>query len=821
MNNAQCESPILWLDQLQWSDQPQIGSKALILSQLGRRGYPVPSGFVIPASCLRSFLEQVRWPDELFTDFPYSTLRINTEDSYQLQHIAKHLQLSIVEHPLPEVWVGEWEQAIQGFRESHVILRPCLVNLEDYSLPIETTGVLEAVICQKRSANFATSLKQLWASLFRAKSLVYWQNLDIELSALPMAVLVQPLQAAIAAGTVQIRPQEVIVEATRGLAVSITRGEVVPDRYRFDRQRQIIIEQQLGRKVLAYGYPQPENPALSIDAEHTLEIDQIPFWWLNATEQDYYALTRDQVHQLVQQALELVTELGPQLDLEWVLSPDRGDPDQVDSNFGVEHDLPGEPYHFLWLQAEPKIDMSETPTITKSQVHLQGEAAAPGYAIGRVLRYTQNSQDSDFATLITLQPSNVLIIKTLTPTIMPVLDKMAGVVIEQGGLTSHGAILARELQIPAVVGIPNATQQFYPGAWVAVDGDRGEVYAIEPDSTQTLSSPSPTVQASPLALDHLASHWVTGTQVFVTVSHPATVSQLNTLAVDGIGLIRSEWLFFDLLENQHPRVWLAQGRGEELADRLAARLQLCIEAIRPRPLSYRSFDFRAREFKILAGLSDPGALDLQGASLQGASDPQAVALLDGTLRTCLEPEVFKLELSILQRLQDLGSPVRLLLPFIRTVEEFVVCRTQVQAMGLLNPKSLSLWIMAEVPSVLFLLAEYVQAGVQGIAIGSNDLTQFLLAMDREQASNPFYQSDHVVIQRAIVQLIQDANRLQIPCSICGQLPTLNPDLLQDWIAAGLSAVSVEVAAIARIRYAIAQAEQFLVLKAAREQLSHN
>lgn len=179
-----------------------------------------------------------------------------------------------------------------------------------------------------------------------------------------------------------------------------------------------------------------------------------------------------------------------------------------------------------------------------------------------------------------------------------------------------------------------------------------------------------------------------------------------------------------------------------------------------------------------------------------------------------------MELTALSHVQHAGyHNIRLILPFVRTVEEFAFCRRKVEQAGLTEIAEFELWIMAEVPSVLFLLPEYVKAGVQGISIGTNDLTQLLLGVDRDQAVlAKSFDEHHPVVMDAISRLIEMARKAGIPCSICGQAPALYPEIITKLVEWGITSISVEPEALQRTYQAILRAEQSLLLEAARRQL---
>jgi pyruvate,water dikinase len=176
-----------------------------------------------------------------------------------------------------------------------------------------------------------------------------------------------------------------------------------------------------------------------------------------------------------------------------------------------------------------------------------------------------------------------------------------------------------------------------------------------------------------------------------------------------------------------------------------------------------------------------------------------------------------LELAALSQVYASGyTNVHLMLPFVRDVEEFVFCRRRVEQAGLAGNPDFQLWIMAEVPSILFLLPDYVKAGVQGISIGTNDLTQLLLAVDRDQGQlGSTLDGRHPAVKQAIKQLIQTSRAMGIPCSICGQAPAQYPELIDLLVQWGITSISVDGNDVERTYMAIARAEQRLLLEAAR------
>jgi pyruvate,water dikinase len=371
---------------------------------------------------------------------------------------------------------------------------------------------------------------------------------------------------------------------------------------------------------------------------------------------------------------------------------------------------------------------------------------------------------------------------------LQLIKQAVGIVLEQGSMTSHSAIIAREVGVPAVIAAADATQKIRHGELILIDGDRGSVYRMA-----DMLEPLPEMTAAPLSESMNSGNRPSlATRLMVNLSQPDRLDTIAALPIDGIGLLRGELLALSVLEQQHPLQWLHSGRSAALVKRLAARIAQFAAALAPRPVFYRSLDLRSHEARALSG-------------------GEAIAVETN-------PTLFDLELAALAQVQTKYPNIHLLLPFVRTVEEFSFCRERVQQAGLMHNPQFQLWIMAEVPSVLFLLPDYVCAGVQGIAIGTNDLTQLLLGVDRDHGTMASaFDARHPAVRAAIAQLIQQAKQSGIPCSICGQAPSHDPELVEALVHWGITSISVDPGAVDATYWAIARAERRLLLDAARNQ----
>jgi pyruvate, water dikinase len=787
------------LDQIHSSDRSRVGDRAFYLGLLAQKNYPVLPGLVIPATLFQTFLKEIHWGDPLFADFPDSSLHIDVDNTRQLQAIAQQVCSAITQTALPEDWLTQITTHARDWHCPALTLHPSYA-LEAESVPSHhTTGLFESEVCELDPYAIEHHLQQVWATLFQAKSLFYWQRLGIQLQQIHWSVLAQPMTSAIAAGTIrthtlQTNAPHLEIQAVWGLETALLNGEVEPDIYFVDRRSQIEIS-QIGQKTHAYRATSEHNE------DQQTAFGQIAAgleaYSLEESQQGEQVLTEPQIAAIANLAYQVLDELKTPLSIEWRLlnASSIKDDSNPQPQFQLIQVLPqtSRSSHAQRTSASSSIPSSIQP----KTLHLKGLAASPGQVTATV--WVENTSPP---------PGVIWVTSIVTPDQIQYLRQVVAIITEQGGLTSHGALLARELNIPAVVGIPHATQQLTTGTTVTLDGDRGEIHISPTPQSSSIEDQTP-VQTpaqtlpTPDQLRQSANQSIPSTPLFVNLSQSTAIATAAMLPVAGVGMLRSEWMLMDHLDQQHPQAWIAQGRSAELSQRIAAQVRQFAIAFAPRPVFYRSLDLRSHE-----GLHLEGHPPVESNPMLG---------LRGTWSYQVNPSLFQVELTALKQLQQEGlQNLKLVLPFVRTVEEFKFCRRLVETAGLFDQSGFQLWIMAEVPSVLFLLPEYVQAGVQGISIGTNDLTQLLLGCDRDQPSlATAFHANHPAVLRAMQQLVTTATQLGIPCSICGEAPVQYPDLIESLVRWGITSISVNAADIMKVREAIAKAEKQLLLEAAR------
>jgi pyruvate,water dikinase len=766
---ALLDEPVREFAQLSRDDVAYAGGKGANLGELARAQLPVPPGFVVGAPAYARFCAETGVRErlaELLDD-------VDPEDTAALQTASTAAREIFLQTPLPAALESairaSYERLAGDERELAVAVRSS-ATAED-TAATSFAGMNETFLNVRGADAVIDAVRHCWGSLFGARTIYYRAVNDFKQAEMDIAVVVQRQLDSTRAGVMfTANPAtgergELVIEGSFGLGEAVVSGSVSPDRYLVDKATLSILRSEVHRKELTIEFAAGGGTSQrALSEEESLRP----------------VLSDAEVVAVATLGRRIEEHYGSPQDTEWAFDPDGA----------------------LWmLQSRPITTLhddvpaiSEHPT-TKQSVLLHGLGGAPGSA-GGAARVLASLADAE-----SLKQGDVLVTHMTSPDWLPLLRRAAAVVTDSGGMTCHAAIVSRELGIPCVVGTGEATKRLRDGELVTVDATRGLVLeGIAPVEPAADLASASAMRTGPLAAA------VTATQILVNLSEPSQVQRVSALAVDGVGLLRAEMMVLEALAGDHPRTLLEEGRSQDFVARMVEGLSTFASGFAPRPVTYRTIDFRTNEFS-----------GLRGGDRFEPQEANPMIGYRGALRYTREPDVFALELQAVREVWDSGQRnLHLMLPFVRSTRELRRCRELIADSGLLDRPGFELWVMAEVPSVLFNLADYAALGVTGISIGSNDLTQLLLGADRdnEVLAETFDERDPAVTAY-LRQLIPRARRLGLRTSICGQAPSVHPEYAELLVRAGIDAISVNVDVIERTRALVAAAEQRVLLDAAR------
>ncbi len=755
-------SPTRFFSDLSRADVPWAGGKGANLGELTQAGVPVPGGFVVGAPTYAAFVDETDLRERLAALLG----DLDVDDVTELERRASEAQAMVRDQSLPR-WIEQaivqaYAQVCEGEDKAPVAVRSS-ATAEDTEAA-SFAGMNETFLNIKGPAAVADAVRRCWASLFGARTIFYRAKQGFSQTDIDIAVVVQrQIQSTRSGVMFTINPasgnrDELVIEGSFGLGEAVVSGSVSPDRYVVDKPTLHIKERDIKGKELVI-----ESKPSGGTVTRMLQGD----------EGRQPTLSDDEVGELAVLGSRIEEHYASAQDTEWAFDPDGK----------------------AWMLQSRPVTSAGGDGGADGRVHLgaelvKGLGAAPGLASGpvRVIR--------ELSDATRLNAGDVLVTHMTAPDWVPLMRKAAAIVTDSGGMTCHAAIVSRELGIPCLVGTSEGTTRLRDGELVTVDATHGIVRQGAAPAPAAVPLTAPAAEAAP----------VTGTKLLVNLSEPSQVERAAALSVDGVGLLRAELMVIEALAGAHPRLLLEQGRGPEFVDRMAQALTTFASAFEPRPITYRTIDFRTNEFR-----------GLEGGDRFEPEEANPMIGFRGAHRYVQEPEVFALELEAVRRVWDAGhSNFHVMLPFVRSTKELRACRALVAQSGLLDREGFELWVMAEVPSVLFNLEAYAALGVAGISIGSNDLTQLVLGADRdsEVLAEVFDERDPAVTAY-LQQLIPTARKLGLQTSICGQAPSVHAEYAELLVRAGIDAISVNMDVVDRTRRLIAAAERRVLLDAAR------
>ena len=791
---------ILWLDEITLDDVPRVGGKNASLGEmiqaLAPRGVPVPGGFAVTADAYRRVVGQADVKariDDLLAG-------LDKADLEDFARRGRALREAVYGAVIPDDLAGEIADAYRRLETEYgadvdVAVRSS-ATAED--LPSASfAGQHETFLNVHSVHQLLDACRRCFASLFTDRAISYRIDQGFDHADVALSIGVQKMVRADrgSAGVIfTLDPESgfrdvVLITAAYGLGETVVQGTVSPDEFyvhkpTFEDGHRTVLRRTLGGKHVKMIYA---------DGSSRLATRTVP---TPPASRDWFCL-RDQ---------EVLTLADHALKIERHYSERAGRPMPMDIEWAKDG-LTGELYI---LQARPEtVRSQEAPNLLK-EYRLTGSAPvlASGRAVGDAIASGPVRIIHDVRALASFQTGEVLVARTTTPDWEPVMKRAAAIVTDLGGRTCHAAIVARELGIPAIVGAGGATDALEAGAPVTVscaEGDEGHVYAGQvPFDVQA-------VDVAALARPQ--------TKIMVNLGNPDRAFQTGLLPCDGVGLARIEFIIAEAVR-AHP---MALIHPERVADKLErAELKQLIghhrdgaaffveklsegvgtiaAAFYPRPVIVRLSDFKTNEYAALLGgrfFETAEANPMIG--FRGAARYAHPAYAEG----------FALECAAMRRVRhDMGlTNVRLMIPFCRRAEEADRVLEAMAHNGLTRgTDGLEVYVMCEIPANVLAVDAFAER-FDGFSIGSNDLTQLVLGVDRDSdiVAFDFDERDPAVLE-AVRLAIQGAHRHGRPIGICGQAPSDYPDFAAFLVAHGIDSISLNPDSVLKTTRAILDAE---------------
>jgi len=774
---------ILNFNQIDKGDVALVGGKAANLGEMLQAGFPVPDGFAITASAYFRVLEF----NHLTREIKHTLEATNVNRPDELNQAAKKIKALVNRAKIP---TDLTQQIIRAYdrlggswqKHTYVAVRSSATaeDLPDASFAGQQATFLNI----KGEANLIEAVRGCWASLFEARSIFYREQKGFDHFKVGISATIQRMiQSDVSGVMFTIDPvkndkTKIVIEAVWGLGEMIVQGTYTPDHYVVKKADLSIFSRQI--------VPQPKQLILKQGKNIQTKVPKAKIKQIKLTDK--------QIVQLAELGLKIQQHYFFPQDIEWAVENGR----------------------LYILQSRPVTTMNETKTKKEKQADkaklkkpstnglklvLKGDAASPGLVTGYA-RIIYSAKE-----ISKIKQGEILVAPKTTPDFVPAMKRALAIVTNSGGQTSHAAIVSRELGIPCIVGTETGTKLIKTGQVYTINSQTGEVFLGAPKSLKAKKVKGKKNSKNKLGLpvkftipkfDLIKTHQKTATKLYVNLAEPELAHEVAQRNVDGVGLLRAEFMIAQV--GYHPRELIKKGKSDQFIQQLMQGMSTFCQAFGERPVVYRTTDFKTNEYRRLTG----------GQYFEPEEENPLIGYR-GAYRYINDEQVFNLELYAIREVRKKYKNLWVMIPFIHNPKELRQVKKLMASYGLVRSPSFNLWMMVEIPANVLRLEDFIKVGVDGVSIGTNDLTMLTLGVDRDNSEiTPAYNELDPAVLGLVEQTVKTCKKHRLTSSICGQAPTTHPKLIYDLVKWGISSVSVSPDKIEIGREIIYQAEKKLV-----------
>lgn len=745
---------VLWFNEIGKHDIPLVGGKGANLGEMFRNEIPVPNGFVIDSKTYRDFIEKTGIKERIEKELE----DLNVEDTETLSKVSQEIRKLIEATPVPEAIDREiktaYEQLVRMEGSEVLVAVRSSATAED--LPDASFAGQQDTFLNVGGEELVHYVRKCWSSLYTPRAIYYRVQKGFRHEDVSIAVVVQKMVNSEKSG-VMFTSHPVTGEPITIIEAVFGLGEAIVSG-KVTPDTYIFDREKRRIEDVKIG---EKSMMITRQNGRTVQIE------LDEKKSKERVLSDEELVKLVEIGEGIEAHYGTPQDVEWAIED------------GKIYIVQTRPVTTIKKQSELEVEEG-------GEVILRGLGASPGLGTGAVKVIAGEREISK------VREGDILVTSMTTPDMVPAMRRAAAIITDEGGMTCHAAIVSRELGVPAVVGTKEGTKVLKDGMIVTVDGERGLIYLGEVKEKRK-EEPAVAPTAAPL---------ITATEVKVNVSIPEAAERAAATGADGVGLFRIEHMVLGL--EKHPMKYIKEGQMDVYVDALYQGMKRVLQAFYPKPVWIRTLDAPTDEFRAMEGGEDE---PIEANPMLG---------FRGIRRDLFEEEHLRAEFRAIKKLVDEGlTNVGIMLPLISNAEEVRRAKKILIEEGLPLDK-IEFGIMVETPAAALIIEDLVREGIDFVSFGTNDLTQYTLAVDRNNENVAYlFDETHPAVMKLIEIVIKVCKDNGVKTSICGQAGSY-PHVVEKLVELGIDSVSANQDAVKTVRETIYRVERKIMLDKLRK-----